>query len=221
VQESTQSRRPTQASNRNLRSRGLHRIGSGNGLLRGLGSGPRPATRIAKRPTAFASEIQGGFPGRVTPRHPAFDRISCAAELQDLALVAAQWIAAGCTSFLAISSIFGSCTMHPIDDGIDVRALDDLFEIAGRKVSLGAYQLTAVGNHGAHRIRYRGRGRRMHGRSNRFLKRSRAAEGRHQHHRGNHHPARTAQAPLASHRAPPKLAAAQAFQNYCTRRSHR
>ena len=42
--------------------------------------------------------------------------------------------------------------MHPVHDRLDVPALDNLFEVAGRKVGLCAHQLTAVGNHGADRI---------------------------------------------------------------------
>ena len=117
VQESTQRRRPKQAGN--LKPDESHGIGAGHGLGRGLGGGPHPPTWIAKRPTAFACRIQSGFPGRVAPGRPAFDRISCAAELQHLALVGRKRIAARRASFLTVGAIFGACTMHAIDDRLD------------------------------------------------------------------------------------------------------
>ena len=91
--------------------------------------------------------------------------------------------------------------MHPIHDWLDVRTLDDLFEIAGGKVGLRAHQLTAVGNHGADGIGDGERGRRVYESSRGLLER--ATEGRHQQRRGNHHPTGTTQALLTSHRGPP------------------
>src|SRR5215469_834011 len=200
MQKSTQRRRPTQASSGNLKPWQIRPYRDRARAAARARGRPRPPTWIAKRPTAFPCRIQRGFPSRVAPGRPAFDRISRTTELQHLALIGRKQIAAGGASFLAIGSIFGARTMHALHDRLDVRALDDLFEIAGGKVGLRAHQLRAVGHHGADRIGDRERRRRVYRRSKRLLERT--AEDHRQQRPGNHHPTATTQTLSASHRAP-------------------